>query len=88
MATMIQDHEIKSFLFYLFQHITKFAQFLTLFDSGKYFISREFQLYTVKKKINTFKLKLLYPVKNLSIRHFFLFKMDGEITILFNMCAI
>ena len=44
MATLIQEHEIKSFLFYSFQHITKFAQYLTLFDSGKHIITREFQL--------------------------------------------
>jgi hypothetical protein len=34
----------KVFLFYSFQHITKFTQNLTLFDSGKHFITREIQL--------------------------------------------
>jgi len=44
MAALIQGHGIRSFLFYSFQHITKFTQNLTLFDSGKHFITREFQL--------------------------------------------
>jgi len=43
MATLIQEHEIKSFLFHSFQHITKFTQNLTLFDSGNHLITREFQ---------------------------------------------
>jgi len=42
MAILIQEHEIKIFLFYSFQQITKFIQNLTLIDSGKHFITREF----------------------------------------------